>query len=137
MTSSSLLFAAGAVGAALLCAQTTRTVWDGVYTEEQSKRGGEVYSKECAGCHGAQLTGGESAPPLTGDGFLSNWTGQTAGVLFDRIRQTMPQQDPGRLSRQQNADVLAFLFHANGYPAGKVELDKQTEALNLIKITPK
>ena len=120
-----------------LAAQTTRTVWDGVYTEEQSKRGGALYAKECASCHGAQLTGGESAPPLTGDGFMSNWTGQTVGDLFERIRQSMPQDDPGRLSRQQDADILAFLFSANGFPAGKGELDKQTDALKLIQIKSK
>jgi mono/diheme cytochrome c family protein len=128
---------AAAVAASLLCAQTTRTVWDGVYTEEQSKRGAAAYAKECGSCHGAQLTGGESAPPLAGDGFMSNWTGQTAGDLFERIRQSMPLDDPGRLSRQQDADIVAFLFKANGFPAGKTELDKQTEALKLIKITSK
>ena len=127
-----------AAGATLLAsAQTNRTVWDGVYTEEQSKRGATVYAKECGSCHGAQLTGGESAPALTGDGFMSNWTGQTVGDLFERIRQSMPQDDPGRLSRQQDADILAFIFNANGFPAGKAELDKQTEGLKLIKITSK
>ena len=120
-----------------LVAQTTRTVWDGVYTEDQSRRGATLYTKECASCHGAQLTGGESAPALTGDGFMSNWSGQTAGDLFERLRQSMPQDDPGRLSRQQDADVLAFLFNANGFPAGKTELDRQPEALKLIKITSK
>ena len=122
---------------AILAAQTTRTVWDGVYTEEQSKRGATLYTKECASCHGAQLTGGESAPALNGDGLMSNWSGQTAGDLFERLRQSMPQDDPGRLSRQQDADVLAFLFNANGFPAGKTELDRQPEALKLIKITSK
>ncbi len=128
---------AAVAAVSLLCAQTTRTVWDGVYTEDQAKRGGAAYAKECGSCHGAQLTGGESAPPLAGDGFMSNWTGQTAGDLFERIRQSMPQDDPGRLSRQQDADILAFLFKANGFPTGKAELDKQTEVLKLIKISAK
>jgi len=44
----------------------SRSVWDGVYTEEQAKRGEPIYKKECAACHGDMLTGGESAPPLTG-----------------------------------------------------------------------
>ena len=125
------------IAAAIAAAQTTRSVWDGVYTAEQSKRGSAVYTKECASCHGAELTGGESAPPLTGGAFLSNWNGLTAGDLFDRIRQSMPLDDPGRLSRQQDADVLAFILNANEYPAGKTELDKQTEVLKLIKIEPK
>jgi S-disulfanyl-L-cysteine oxidoreductase SoxD len=123
--------------AAAMLAQTTRSVWDGVYTGEQAKRGMAVYGKECASCHGSDLTGGESAPPLTGAGFLSNWTGQTVGDLFERTRQSMPQNDPGKLSRAQNADVLAYLLSANGFPEGKAELDKQTEVLKQIKIDAK
>jgi S-disulfanyl-L-cysteine oxidoreductase SoxD len=123
-----LLFATAAV----TLAQTTRSVWDGVYTEDQSKRGAAIYAKECAACHGAELIGGESAPALVGGAFLSNWNTLTVGDLFERIRQSMPQDDPGRLSRQQDADVLAFMLQANEFPAGKTELDKQTEVLKLI-----
>jgi mono/diheme cytochrome c family protein len=123
--------------AAALAAQTTRSVWDGVYTGEQAKRGLAVYGKECASCHGSDLTGGESAPPLTGAGFLSNWTGQTVGDLFERTRQSMPQNDPGKLSRAQNADVLAYVLSENGFPDGKAELDKQTEVLRQIRIDEK
>src|SRR5438876_3128832 len=43
-------------------ATESRSVWDGVYTEEQAKRGESIYRKECAVCHGDMLTGGESAP---------------------------------------------------------------------------
>ena len=122
------------LGAAALMAQTTRSVWDGVYTDEQSKRGQALYAKECASCHGAELSGGESAPALAGTAFLANWTGLTVGDLFERIRVSMPQQDPGRLSRQQNADILAYVLNANRFPAGKTELDRQTEALKQIRI---
>src|SRR5436309_5117858 len=66
--------------------QTSRSVWDGVYTEEQSRRGETLSRKECATCHGVGLTGGEAAPALSGDAFLSNWNGLTVGDLFDRIR---------------------------------------------------
>ena len=36
----------------------TRSIWDGVYTEEQSARGKGLYSQECASCHCGELTGG-------------------------------------------------------------------------------
>ena len=111
----------------------SRSVWDGVYTEEQSRRGEPVYAKECAACHGAELMGGESAPPLTGGAFLSNWNGLTLGDLFDRIRKTMPQSAPGRLTRQQDADVLALMLSRNKFPPGKTELYKQSEMLKDIK----
>ena len=111
----------------------SRSVWDGVYTDEQARRGEPIYAKECAACHGATLNGGESAPPLTGGAFLANWNGLTMGDLFDRIRKTMPQSNPGRLTRQQDADILAFMLSANKFPFGKTELYRQSEMLREIR----
>jgi mono/diheme cytochrome c family protein len=110
----------------------TRSVWDGVYTDEQAKRGEAVYRKGCAACHGDMLTGGESAPPLTGGVFQANWNGLTLGDLFDRIRKTMPLTKPGSLTRQEGADVLAFMLSINKFPAGKAELYRQSEMLKEI-----
>ncbi|HEY7389164.1 MAG TPA: cytochrome c [Bryobacteraceae bacterium] len=118
----------------LLFAQADRSVWDGVYTEQQERRGADLYSNECASCHGLSLNGGESAPPLTGGEFLSNWNGLTAGDLFDRIRVSMPADRPGHLSRQQTADILAHIFAVNQFPAGASELDTRTEVLKQIRI---
>ena len=115
----------------------TRSVWDGVYTEEQAKRGEGVYHQECAACHGEMLTGGESAPPLSGGAFQANWDGLTLGDLFDRIRKTMPQGKPSRLTRQQDSDVLAFLLAINKFPAGKTELYRQSEMLKEIRFETK
>jgi mono/diheme cytochrome c family protein len=115
----------------------SRSVWDGVYTEEQAKRGEAVYKKECGACHGEMLTGGESAPPLTGGSFQANWNGLTLGDLFDRIRKTMPQSKPGSLTRQQGADVLAFMLNMNKFPAGKTELYRQSEMLKEIRFETK
>ena len=114
-------------------ASTSRSVWDGVYTEEQAKRGEELYRKECASCHGDTLVGGGGAAPLTGGAFLSNWNGLTVGDLFDRIRKTMPQGSLGKLSKQQDADILAYLLSFNKFPAGKTELQKQVEFLKEIR----
>ena len=114
-------------------ASTSRSVWDGVYTEEQAKRGEELYRKECVSCHGDTLVGGGGAAPLTGGTFLSNWNGLTVGDLFDRIRKTMPQGSSGKLPKQQDADVLAYLLSFNKFPAGKTELPKQVEFLKEIR----
>jgi S-disulfanyl-L-cysteine oxidoreductase SoxD len=114
-------------------AETTRSVWGGVYTEEQAKRGEEIYKKECASCHADTLVGGGGAAPLTGGTFLSNWNGLTLGDLYDRIRKTMPQGSPGKLNKQQDADVLAYLLSFNKFPAGKTELQKQVEFLREIR----
>ena len=114
-------------------APTSRSVWDGVYTEEQAKRGEEFYRKECASCHGDTLVGGGGAAPLAGGAFLSNWNGLTVGDLFDRIRKTMPQGSPGKLTKQQDADILAYLLSFNKFPAGKTELQRQVEFLKEIR----
>lgn len=111
----------------------TRSVWDGVYTEEQARRGETVYSRECASCHSDTLIGGGGASPLTGGVFLSNWSGLTVGDLFERIRKTMPQGAPGKLTKQQDADVLAYLLSFNKFPPGKTELQRQVEFLKQIR----
>ena len=118
------------LAAAVVCAQTLdRSVWDGVYTREQAARGAQLYADQCALCHGTDLTGGESAPPLMGGEFQSNWNGLTVGDLFERIRTTMPANRPGSLNRDKTADILALILNANQFPAGAKELERQTEAL--------
>jgi mono/diheme cytochrome c family protein len=125
------------VGAGVLGAQTTRSVWDGVYTSEQAQRGAALYASNCASCHGSALGGGESAPPLTGGEFSSNWNGLTVGDLFERIRNSMPADRPGKLTREQDADVLAYMLSVSEFPPGKAELEHQTEALKQIRIEAK
>ena len=115
-------------------AQPTRSVWDGVYTMQQEARGEALYEQQCASCHGLSLNGGESAPPLTGGEFLSNWAGLTVGDLFDRIRVSMPADRPGHLSRQQTADILAHILAENQFPAGANELATRSEVLQQIRI---
>jgi mono/diheme cytochrome c family protein len=114
--------------------QTPRTVWDGVFTAEQAKRGQARYTELCESCHGDTLAGGESAPPLAGGEFLSNWNTLTVGDLFDRTRSTMPQNKPGSLSREANAEIMAYLLSANQFPAGKQPLPQSSEVLKEIRI---
>src|SRR5437764_5627041 len=102
--------------------QTTRSVWDGIYSADQAKRGQARYNAQCAACHGQTLEGGESAPPLTGGEFLANWGGLSVGELFDRTRSTMPQSKPGSLTREANAEILAYVFSTNQFPAGKSDM---------------
>ncbi len=44
------------------------------------------------------------------------------GDMLERTKTSMPMSKPGSLSRQQIADVLAFVLSANKFPAGEVEL---------------
>jgi cytochrome c len=110
----------------------TRTVWNGVYTSEQAKRGAPVYAESCGSCHGTSLEGGEMAPPLAGGQFNSNWNGLSMGDLFERLRISMPQNSPGSLSRQKYVDILAFMLSVGGFPEGKADLPPETENLKQI-----
>ena len=117
--------------------ETSKSVWDGVYTQEQADRGKQLYSDACASCHGPELTGGEMAPPLVGGDFQSDWNGLSLGDLFERIRVSMPQNAPGSLSAQQNADVLAFMLAQNKFPVGTTEMGKDAMMLKGIKFESK
>ena len=120
---------------AAAAASGSRSVWSGVFTEAQDKRGAAIYSRECSTCHGERLKGGEGAPALTGPEFTTTWNGQTIADLFDRIRQTMPAppEQPGKLTPQQNADVVAHMLSVNGFPAGTTELPSDVEPLKQIR----
>lgn len=133
----STIFVGALLGAAIFVsgvrAQPSRTIWDGVYTEAQAKRGEEVYFNTCVRCHGPQLQGGnDGAGPLTGPTFNGNWNGVPLGQMVDRMRATMPLDKPSTLSRQQTADVLTYILSMNKVPAGKTELPRQVDILNTI-----
>jgi S-disulfanyl-L-cysteine oxidoreductase SoxD len=119
--------------AAAVSAQSAASVWDGVYTQEQASRGKTLYSKECASCHGQALDGSGQAPPLSGADFKSNWNGQTVDDLFEKVQTSMPADQPGKLSRAENADILAFVLGNNGFPAGSKELSADAAVLQKIR----
>jgi S-disulfanyl-L-cysteine oxidoreductase SoxD len=117
----------------MLPGQQAGSVWDGVYTQEQASRGKTLYSKECASCHGEALDGSGQAPPLAGADFKGNWNGQTADDLLEKMQASMPADQPGKLSREQNADILAFLLGFNEFPAGTKELPTDAAVLQKIR----
>jgi mono/diheme cytochrome c family protein len=125
----------------LVAEQASRTSLDGVYTEDQAKRGREIYGEQCVECHGRELEGKYESAALADDQFRSNWEGQTLLELFDRIRVTMSGDAPGMIStgppkpltREQSADLVAFLLWFNGAPAGKAELSTKAEVLREIR----
>ena len=110
------------------------SVWDGVYTEAQATRGEALYYQRCGACHGPSLEGGDMTPSLVGGVFTSTWNDLPLSDLTERIRITMPLDRPSTLSRQQTADVTAFLLKANKWPAGETELPRELEPLKEIQI---
>ena len=137
-------FVPGALGSALIVcllamsfssalqAGQSRTVSDGVYTQEQARRGQAVF-QICVPCHGATLGGG-LGPPLTGADFISHWSGAPLSDLVTKIQSTMPQSDPGTLSPQQTSDVVAYILQVGKYPAGTSDLSTNEAALKEIAL---
>jgi cytochrome c len=112
------------------------SVWDGVYTEEQAKRGEPLYYHSCSTCHGETLQGDDNSPALTGPDFIGDWNGLTLGKLFDKIRLTMPRDGPSEVSNPEKADILAYILSMNKFPAGKAEL-QQGDLLKEIRFEAK
>ena len=106
------------------------SVWDGVYTEEQAARGETFYEQGCAECHGLALEGDDMSTPLVGSDFLWAWDGLSLGDLFERIRISMPDGKANSMTRQEKADVLAYVLSKNEMPAGEKELPPRAADLN-------
>jgi mono/diheme cytochrome c family protein len=122
------------VGALFLVALVGQTARDGIYTDEQAGRGKLAYAKDCASCHAEDLQGSGQTPPLAGEDFMANWGKMTVGELFDRMKDSMPADRPGKLSKERNAEILAYILQSNKFPAGKQELPAGGDALKKIYI---
>ncbi len=113
----------------LLGMQSRKTVWTGVYNDEQAARGLMVYEENCARCHGAP---GGQTPSLTGNDFMDRWREDNVESLYLFIKNSMPPMR-GRTVRTPLADnlyqdVMAFILKSNNFPAGSFELKPETFA---------
>lgn len=104
----------------------TAAVGAGVYTEAQAERGERVFAESCAQCHVEGRFRGAS--------FLPSWDGAPVSVLYTVIRSQMPFDNPGSLEPGEYADVIAYIFRLNGFPAGEDPLPSEPEALRAIRI---
>ena len=106
----------------------------GLYTLAQVDRGRVIYAQQCTMCHPANMEKNGATPALVGEVFLDKWRGRPVEELFQLTLTTMPVNSPGFLTADQTADLLALIFHANGFPAGDVELSADEDVLNGITI---
>jgi mono/diheme cytochrome c family protein len=98
----------------------------GAYSAAQARRGAETYQKHCTECH--------VPAAVTGAPFRRAWAGRTVYDYYELIRTTMPNDNPGKLSRAQYADVVAYLLQLSGMPPGERPLPTDTAALRRIRI---
>jgi mono/diheme cytochrome c family protein len=103
-----------------------KSVNDGVYSEAQASRGQEVFQNACTNCHDTSR--------FRGPAFLENLTGEPLAGLYDAIRTTMPEDNPGGLKPQQYADIVSYLLRLNGFPAGSEELPPTDAAMKAVRI---
>jgi ankyrin repeat protein len=119
---------------ATAAAETTRTNWDGVFTEQQTLRGQQVYQRACAACHLETLQGDAVSPTLLGDSFLGRFNGQSAHEMVQNLRASMPQNAPDSLGDRAYVDLVAYLLNANGARTGAQELPLDVAELERITI---
>jgi mono/diheme cytochrome c family protein len=101
-----------------------QSVKAGVYTAAQATRGVAVYRSKCASCHAPNR--------FTDDFFYASFAGKPLWEMFDVISDSMPEDDPGSLSKEQYADVIAYLLQLNKFPPGETDLPTDKDALSAI-----
>jgi mono/diheme cytochrome c family protein len=116
------------------------SIWDGVYTAAQARRGQAVYPGPCGTCHGRKLNGAPDDPdmlstrPLAGAVFLRGWDQKSLATLFEYTRATMPENNPSYLSDQEYVDIIAYMLSISGAPTGNRELRSEPHELSAIVI---
>jgi mono/diheme cytochrome c family protein len=113
----------------LVAARTQKTsTGDGVYTAAQATKGEALYAQACEQCHQpAKFTGAE-------------WTRAYVGrplVEVNRAMAEMPADNPGSLSSDDVAALLAYFLHLNKYPTGQTPLSGEADALQAIMVAPR
>src|SRR5262245_23244767 len=106
-----------------------RTTQSGVYTADQATRGRNLFLGSCKSCHAPESQ--------TGANFARLWMGKPLLELFKYVSQNMPENDPGSLAPEVNADIIAYLLQLNAMPPGKVELIADTTALRGTRVESK
>ena len=118
-----------APGSAQFVPPDVRSALVGVYTEEQAEAGAEVYANICSNCH-------NPSNPLSGDKFLSLWSGKPLWRLYEFISTRMPKGRVGPLSADQYNAVVAYILRENGYPAGDTPLPLEPLQIAYINLDP-
>ncbi|CCF82911.1 c-type cytochrome [Nitrolancea hollandica] len=86
--------------------------------------GQAVYAGICSSCHGANLEGVGSYPPLVGRPSVPDFP--STQVLYDYIKRSMPYNKPGSLTDDQVYSVVAYLLSKNDLLPDNTVINAQT-----------
>lgn len=114
------------VGASPQNPPAERTTAAGVYSNAQAERGSSTFASRCTGCH--------TNRSFSGQPFMTTWKGATLFELLDFLTQSMPEDAPGSLTRDEYVQVIAYLLKQNQMPAGETDLPADPEALKKIRL---
>ena len=103
-----------------------RSTLSGVYSAEQATRGEETYFSLCVSCHPVAMHSGPT--------FATVWAGRPLSDLYEAVKDRMPKNEPGTLTGEESAQLVAYLLQINAIPAGKDELSAEVETLKKIRI---
>lgn len=101
---------------------------DRIYSEEQAQEGRDLFETECSLCH--------APTEFSGRIFQTSWSSRPLGAFFSQIRGYMPLDNPGSLTPEQYAAVVAYVLELNGYPTGEEALPHDPEVLSEIRFVP-
>ena len=127
-------FAVGALAfAGAAQAQTDSTKKDSTsaattVSDDQASRGLGVFTKTCSACHMKE--------DMSGNDFKTKWSTRPVFDLFELIRTTMPDDNPGTMTRDQYIDVTTYLLRLNGAPSGGMPINNaDTTGMRKMMIT--
>lgn len=106
-------------------ADSMTSVLVGAYTTGQATQGERVYSETCGNCH--------ATSQFHGTTFQRVWHNRPVYSFFDQLRLMMPMDNPGGLSNEEYAAVVAYILKLNGYPSGEEPLPSDDAALRRIR----
>jgi S-disulfanyl-L-cysteine oxidoreductase SoxD len=125
LATATLVSAAAAQDTAKAGNAPERSTVEGVYTAAQADAGEAVFTGTCAACH--------PTSQFRGAAFQRTWHGQSVFAFYDQLRMMMPMDNPGGLSNEEYAAVVAYILRLNAYPAGEEPLPTGDSALKRIR----
>lgn len=94
---------------------------------KQIDLGDQWFRAACLECH--------AVGSVANADFRFKWGGRSAFDLYELIRSTMPEHEPGSLTQGTYTAIVAYLMKLNGMPVGTSAISSDSSALAAIKLS--